>query len=135
MPRFPLATSLAILLALLMTACGGGREGPTDGLGDTTSGQSGSGSGVTRPPRAVKVRIVESFYDPDPVAIQEGGKVIWRNEDPLPHAASAEDGSFNTGIIEPGKVKSETFKEAGTFRYVCEIHSRMHGTIEVVAKE
>ena len=43
------------------------------------------------------------------------------------------DGSFDTGTLEEGKLKSETFKEAGTYSYICSIHPDMHGTVEVVA--
>lgn len=56
----------------------------------------------------------------------------WQNEDTIPHTATAEDGGFDTGTIEPGKLKSETFKQVGTYRYVCEIHPKMSGTVEVV---
>jgi plastocyanin len=82
--------------------------------------------------KAEKVEIVEFTYQPDPVVVQAGGKVIWQNEDTAPHTATADDGSFDTGTIEKGKIGSETFKEPGTFTYFCEIHPTMHGTVEVV---
>lgn len=78
--------------------------------------------------------MVEFAYDPDPVTIQVGGKVTWVDRDSAPHTATAEDGTFDTGTIEQGKIKSETFKEPGTYPYVCEIHPTMHGTVEVVEK-
>jgi plastocyanin len=64
--------------------------------------------------------------------VQAGGKVTWQNQDTAPHTATADDGSFDTGTIEKGKLGSATFKEAGTFTYFCEIHPTMHGTVEVV---
>jgi len=82
--------------------------------------------------KSEKVDIVEFTYQPDPVVVQVGGKVIWQNQDTAPHTATADDGSFDTGTIEKGKIGSETFKEAGTFTYFCEIHPTMHGTVEVV---
>ncbi len=82
--------------------------------------------------KSEKVDIVEFTYQPDPVVIQAGGKVIWQNQDTAPHTATADDGSFDTGTIEKGKIGSETFKEPGTFTYFCEIHPTMHGTVEVV---
>ena len=85
--------------------------------------------------RSVKVEIVDFAYDPDPVRVQTGGKVIWQNKDSAPHTATADDGSFDTGTLEEGKLKSETFKEAGTYTYFCEIHPTMHGTVEVIDKE
>jgi len=83
--------------------------------------------------RSAKVEIEGFAYDPDPVTIEEGGKVIWINRDSAPHTATAEDGSFDTGTLEEGKLKPETFKEPGTYAYVCSIHPQMQGTVEVVA--
>lgn len=82
--------------------------------------------------RSEKVKIVEFSYVPDPVVVAAGGKVIWQNEDMAPHTATAEDGSFDTGTIEQGKLQAETFDEAGTYPYFCEIHPDMRGTVEVV---
>jgi plastocyanin len=82
--------------------------------------------------KSEKVQIVEFTYEPDPVVVQAGGKVIWQNEDTAPHTATADDGSFDTGTIDKGKIGSATFKETGTFAYFCEIHPTMHGTVEVV---
>ena len=79
-------------------------EGPTE---------SESRRRAARPAQSEKVEIVEFTYQPEPVAVQAGGKVIWQNEDAAPHTATADDGSFDTGTIEQGKIGSETFKEAG----------------------
>ena len=126
-----------IVLAFALVACGDSGDDSTasSASSDATSESSGnapapSGEAV----RSAKVKIVEFVYDPDPVTVQVGGKVIWQNEDTAPHTATADDDSFDTGTIERGKIKSETFKRAGTFAYFCEIHPTMHGTVEVVEK-
>src|SRR5829696_4585098 len=82
--------------------------------------------------RSVKVEIVDFAYQPEPARVQTGGKVIWQNRDSAPHTATADDGGFDTGTLEEGKLKSESFKEAGTYTYFCEIHPTMHGTVEVI---
>jgi plastocyanin len=139
----PLFLAALVALSLGLVACGG-------------SGSSSSSEAETAPPaseeadseageesesepapsgeasKSEKVDIVEFTYQPDPVVVQVGGKVIWQNQDTAPHTATADDGSFDTGTIEKGKIGSETFKEAGTFTYFCEIHPTMHGTVEVV---
>jgi plastocyanin len=126
-----------ILLALGLAACGDSGDDSTEG-GDTTATTTESTESAPAPSgeaaRAEKVKIVEFVYGPDPVTIQTGGKVTWQNEDSAPHTATADDGSFDTGTIEQGKIGSETFKQAGTFTYFCEIHPTMHGTVEVVDK-
>jgi len=98
---------------------------------ETTEGEdetAPSGDAV----RSAKVEIEDFAYDPDPVTIEEGGKVTWINRDSAPHTATAEDGSFDTGTLEEGKLGSASFKQAGTYGYVCSIHPEMEGTVEVV---
>jgi plastocyanin len=136
-----LKTSIApvlVLLAFCLAACGDSGDSSTESSNssDTTSETSGSAPAPSgEAARSEKVKIVEFVYGPDPVTVQVGGKVTWQNEDTAPHTATADDGSFDTGTIERGKIKSETFKQAGTFTYFCEIHPTMHGTVEVVEKD
>ncbi|HEX6688989.1 MAG TPA: cupredoxin family copper-binding protein [Solirubrobacterales bacterium] len=127
-----------------LAGCGGGDGDSSDSTAATAStaptteaGEDSTASGNAAAPsgdpvRSAEVEIEDFAYRPDPVTIEEGGKVIWKNRDSVAHTATAEDGSFDTGTIEEGKLKSETFKEAGTYDYICSIHPTMHGTIEVV---
>ena len=160
-PLFPVALLCAVLgLAVLgFAGCGdddgdetgsataatettesttGADDEATTEAGDESASDDSTASGGNAPApsgdavRSAKVEIVDFAYDPDPVTIEEGGKVIWQNEDTAPHTATADDGSFDTGTIEKGKLGSATFKEPGTFTYFCEIHPTMHGTVEVV---
>ena len=141
-----LLLALVVALALALSACGGDDDetttetvpGNAPGATETEGGETGAEEpGASEPApsgeaaRAEKVEIVEFTYEPDPVVVQTGGKVIWQNEDTAPHTATADDGSFDTGTLEKGKLKSETFKDPGTFTYFCEIHPTMHGTVEV----
>jgi plastocyanin len=137
-PKAFLAPAL-IALALALSACGSSDDETSTDAGQATTETTTESSGSAPAPsgeaqRAEKVEIVEFTYQPDPVTVQVGGKVIWQNEDTAPHTATADDGSFDTGTLERGKLKSETFKQAGTFTYFCQIHPTMHGTVEVVEK-
>lgn len=135
-----LFTPVLIAIAFGLSACGGGDDGDTS-TGPASGPAPDSGGRVNAPaaggeaPRAEKVEIADFAYDPDPVTVQVGGKVIWLNRDSAPHTATAEDGSFDTGTLEEGKLGSETFKQAGTYEYTCRIHPDMHGTVEVVEKD
>jgi plastocyanin len=142
----PLLTAALVALSLGLAACGGSGSDSTSeaetappASEESTTEASEEGESTESEPapsgeakKSEKVEIVEFTYQPDPVVVQVGGKVIWQNEDTAPHTATADDGSFDTGTIEKGKIGSETFKEAGTFTYFCEIHPTMHGTVEVV---
>ena len=142
----PLFVAALVALSLGLVACGdsgsdstsSGAETTPPASEDTTEATESAESTESEPApsgeasKSEKVDIVEFTYQPDPVVVQAGGKVIWQNQDTAPHTATADDGSFDTGTIEKGKIGSETFKEAGTFTYFCEIHPTMHGTVEVV---
>jgi plastocyanin len=132
--------SALILLLLGLVACGDDGSEATSTSETATEAPPEQSGGNAPPPsggavRAAKVEIADFAYDPDPVEVEEGGKVIWINRDAAPHTATAEDGSFDTGVLEEGKLKSESFKEPGTYPYVCSIHPEMHGTVEVVASD
>jgi len=157
----PLLLAALVALSLGLAACGGGGSDSSEpvssvaeeaGEGGEEAGEAAEEAGEeageageeateeaeseTAPSgeaqKSEKVQIVEFSYEPDPVVVQAGGKVIWQNEDSAPHTATADDGSFDTGTIEEGKIGSATFKEPGTYTYFCEIHPTMHGTVEVV---
>lgn len=138
----PLLSAALVALSLGLVACGGSGSDSTTTETETTTEEAGGSGGAEstesepapsgKAAKSEKVQIVEFTYEPEPVVVQVGGKVIWQNEDTAPHTATADDGSFNTGTIEKGKLSSATFKEAGTFTYHCEIHPTMHGTVEVV---
>jgi plastocyanin len=132
-----LLAPVLIILACGLIACGDSGDDTTAGGESAVSTSEPSGNAPApsgEAVRAAKVKIVEFTYGPDPVTVQIGGKVTWQNEDTAPHTATADDGSFDTGTLERGKIKSETFKQAGTFTYFCEVHPTMHGTVEVVEK-
>ena len=83
--------------------------------------------------RHVRVEIEGFEFVPSTVTIQEGGKVIWINRDSTEHTATLDDGSFDSGVLAEGKLKSESFKQPGTYAYHCALHPDMTGTVEVVA--
>ena len=144
---FPVLCAVLAFALVAAAGCGGdsnststsdSTEATTESGDDQTAGEDSVPSSNAAAPsgdavRSAQVEIEDFSYRPDPVTIEEGGKVIWKNRDSAPHTATAADGSFDTGTIEEDKLKSETFKEPGTYEYVCSIHPQMHGTVEVVA--
>jgi plastocyanin len=132
-----------VLIAFALASCGGGDDTTVteaEPAATTPNPADESSPAETQAPagqleRSAKVEIVDFAYNPDPVQVETGGKVIWQNMDSAPHTATADDGSFDTGTLEEGKLKSESFKEPGTYTYFCEIHPTMHGTVEVIDKE
>ncbi len=63
--------------------------------------------------------------------IAVGTTIEWKNEDPVPHTVTADDGGFDSGMIEGGQVWRYTFTRAGTYAYHCTPHPFMKGTVVV----
>jgi plastocyanin len=51
--------------------------------------------------------------------------------DPTTHTVTANDLSFNSGLIPPGASYSHTFNSPGTTPYKCLIHTFMMGMVVV----
>jgi plastocyanin len=66
------------------------------------------------------------------VDVDPGDTVTVRNEDSAAHTVTSTDGTFDTGTIGPGE--SVTFvapAAAGSYSFVCAIHTSMTGTLVV----
>jgi LPXTG-motif cell wall-anchored protein len=79
------------------------------------------------------VTIADFQFTPASITIHVGDTVTWTNHGPSAHTATANNGSFNTGVLQKGQSASHTFNTAGTFSYICSIHPFMHGTVVVLA--
>src|ERR1035437_8382808 len=66
-------------------------------------------------PEAHEILIRGFMYQPDVVTLHIGDTVQWKNSDIVPHTVSAEDKSFNSGLIAPGATWSSWRKKLGYF--------------------
>jgi plastocyanin len=60
-----------------------------------------------------------------------GGTISWTNMGAQSHTVTSTDGSFDTGLVDPGGTASIEFDTAGTFSYVCTPHPWMKGFVTV----
>ena len=65
------------------------------------------------------------------VSLAAGATVTWYNADTETHTVTADDGSFDSGLIAPGESWSHTFTSAGSQRYHCTPHPWMKGEVVV----
>ena len=77
------------------------------------------------------VTIVGFAFAPPEIEVAAGSTVTWTNQDQVPHTATADDGSFDSGTIDTDGSFSHTFDTAGAYAYVCAFHSNMKGTVVV----
>ena len=65
--------------------------------------------------------------------VPAGATITVVNDDSVPHTFTADDGSFDSGTIQPGDSFQITLDAAGTFAYHCNFHGSMTGSITVTA--
>jgi plastocyanin len=70
-------------------------------------------------------------FAPNRIEIPAGGTITWTNNDPLVHTVTADDGSWDSGAIEPGKTWSHTFTEPGEYAFHCTPHPFMKAIVVV----
>ena len=75
--------------------------------------------------------IIENMrFTPDSLTLRRGDRVVWRNNDLVPHTATAAK-VFDSGSIEPGKSWSTILRKTGSVPYVCTFHPSMTATLTV----
>jgi LPXTG-motif cell wall-anchored protein len=72
-------------------------------------------------------------FTPSTITVTAGDSVTWTNNGPAGHSATADDGSFDTGVLRKGTSGSHTFTQAGTYTFHCTPHPFMTGKVVVVA--
>src|SRR5262249_32875786 len=70
-------------------------------------------------------------YMPSAVTVAFGESVTWNNAGGAPHTVTADDGSFDSGNMDPGAVFAWTPPVSGTYAYHCTFHPWMTGTVVV----
>jgi plastocyanin len=80
---------------------------------------------------ARSVDIGDNFFDPPDVAVEPGSTITWTNNGALPHTVTADDGSFDSGRLNPGDSYTVAFGGQGTVTYHCTIHPEMRGSVTV----
>lgn len=77
------------------------------------------------------VQISNFSFSPATLTVKVGDIVTWINQDSMGHSATADDKSFDTGVLDQGKSGTSAFSKAGIYSYHCSVHPSMRGTIIV----
>jgi plastocyanin len=83
--------------------------------------------------------MVDFTYEPLEITVAPGATVTWINQGEFEHSATADDGSWDTGVYGSDSQASITFDTPGTYPYYCLLHGTaggngMSGTV-IVAEE
>jgi plastocyanin len=68
------------------------------------------------------VQMQPRTFAPAELHVAPGTSVIWTNPSDVEHTVTADDGSFDSGNVEPGDSFSMTFDTPGRYQYYCQQH-------------
>jgi plastocyanin/uncharacterized membrane protein len=68
-------------------------------------------------------------FQPTELTVHPGETIEFKNEDIFAHTVTADDGSFDSGLIQPGSSWKMTVQKAGTIAYHCTPHPNMKATL------
>ena len=91
-------------------------------------------SGGTPIDYTARVTIQNSAFTPSEVTVMVSGSILWINSDEIVHTVTADDGSFDSGDLQPGSTFGVTFNTVGPHRYHCKYHAEMTGVVKCVTK-
>src|SRR5918998_3894614 len=88
-------------------------------------------STITAPNSPTTVDISNNAFNPAQLNVAPGTTVTFVNNDTVPHTATADNGAFDTGELQPGYSMDVFLDGEGTVPYHCELHPEMKGSIVV----
>lgn len=84
-----------------------------------------------QPAKTHKVDISMFKFMPETINIRVGDSIVFVNKDFVPHTATSQDASWDSGEISGGSEWAYRFEQAGRFGYFCRYHPAMKGEVEV----
>ncbi|HEV8272334.1 MAG TPA: cupredoxin domain-containing protein [Chitinophagaceae bacterium] len=91
-------------------------------------------TGVTPINYSTRISIQNSAFTPAEVTVMVGGSILWINNDNTVHTVTADDGSFDSGDLQPSASVGFTFNTVGPHPYHCKYHREMTGIVKCVTK-
>jgi plastocyanin/uncharacterized membrane protein len=77
------------------------------------------------------VTIRQMHFDPSQIRAEAGDVIEWKNEDIFSHSVTANNGSFDSGLIPPGSSWQTTIGKPATIAYHCRPHPNMKAEVIV----
>jgi len=77
------------------------------------------------------VELKDFSYNPKTITVKSGSTVTVTNNDLTGHSVTADDDSFDSGVLSQGESTTLTFDKPGTYGYHCSPHPNMTLTVTV----
>ena len=105
----------------------------TQDEGQDQGQDQGQGQGVVAVPvpEARSVEIQDNYFEPAGATVAPETTLMWINYGQEQHTVTADDGQFDSGVLNPGDIFVVTVEGAGKLTYHCSLHPEMKGSITV----
>ena len=103
---------------------------PGNPTGDAMLAAGGQGGGYRTADAGPDKRVVKNlddFFDPQVLRVSPGTTIEFHNDGRNPHTVTADDLSFDSGVLQNGQVWSMTFPTTGVYAYNCKLHGAAGG--------
>ena len=82
-------------------------------------------------PEARSIDIRDNRFEPTDATVAPGTTLMWINYDQVQHTVTADDGQFDSGVLDPGDIFVVTVEGSGKLAYHCALHPEMKGSVTV----
>lgn len=126
--------SLAAVVGVLGSACGGGASNPTPSASNTARAAAPSnaaGGNASGGVESAQVEMGDDFFKPAQLTVPVGTKVTWSNRGTKAHTVVGNDKLFDSGLVNVDGQFSYTYTAPGNYPYHCAPHAKMIGVIVV----
>lgn len=82
-------------------------------------------------PKTHTVRIARFVFAPRRLNVSAGDTIRWINRDIVPHTATADDESWDTGEMKPGQTGEIRVRADMTLTYFCRFHPAMKASLRI----
>jgi len=120
---------LAIALSVVFFSCSKNESS----LVETENGRVNA-AGTTPVNYTTRVTINNAGFNPAEVTVMASGSILWVNGDNMVHTVTADNGSFDSGDLQPGAAFGFTFNVVGPHYYRCKYHGETTGLVKCVTK-
>lgn len=124
--------SMLFLGSILFLGCSKTESNLADSANNVNGSIHGTAGGTIN--YTARVTMQNSTFSPSSVTVMETGSILWVNNDAGVHTVTADDGSFDSGDIQPGGSFGWKFTKIGPHPYHCKYHLEMTGLVKCVTK-
>jgi plastocyanin len=124
--------AVGLIVAVTLVGCGSGND---SGNSNSPSAVVSSGSAVEPLSGMATITIDDFATAPRTLFVKKGTVITVTNNDITGHSLTADNGSFDSGVLGKGKSATVTLNTVGTVKFHCSPHSTtkaLQGTITVV---